>query len=339
VLQLRNSTPFKAALMVLPDRHGVETLFTVIKGTFSVGATVDLAPEQLPIVAADEYYGDQLTTSIRLPSDISLEKPGTDVVVIGTAFAPRAEPTWQMDVSASVGALTKSVRVFADRRWDATATGATISWQAPFVRMPIVWERAFGGTDVTDDGERTEPRNPAGVGFRARGGKKPVAGEPLPNIENMAALISSVGDAPDPAGLAPVAPHWLPRRSYAGTYDAQWQRARSPFLPDDFDPRFCQIAPNGMSTTAHIRGAELVELRGLTPEGLMRFALPVAEVKAHYRFDRTTEVRTANLDTVLLEPDESRVVLVWRAALACDKKVLKVRDVETTTAALGSVCK
>jgi hypothetical protein len=32
-------------------------------------------------------------------------------------------------------------------------------------------------------------------------------------------------------------------------------------------------------------------------------------------------------DTVIIEPDADRVVAVWRAALPCDKKALKVKEI------------
>ena len=336
MLQVKNSTPFKALLVMLADRHGIDTLFTVIKGTFTLAERTSLASEQLPIIGVDQYYGDQSTTSVRIPSDISLEKIGTDVVVNGCAVAPHGVPTWEMDVSVSVGPVAKSIRVFGDRVWDTGAAGPSISWIKPFVRMPIIWERAFGGADETDAGRSVDSRNPVGVGFRARGGRKSTAGVPLPNVEDPTALISSTRDAPNPAGLATVAPHWLPRRSFAGTYDATWQQSRAPFLPRDFDPRFCQIAPLGMTTPSYLQGGERVELRGLTAEA-MRLSVPAARVEAHYSLNGATEVRPANLDTIVLEPDQRRLIAVWRAVLPCDKKVLKIREVETIVAALDGV--
>src|SRR3712207_9360361 len=79
---------------------------------------------------------------------------------------------WQMDVRVSVGPASKTVRVFGDRVWDAGPAGAATKWVAPFERMPLVWERAFGGADQTDRGPTADPRNPVGTGFRAPNGAK-----------------------------------------------------------------------------------------------------------------------------------------------------------------------
>lgn len=330
MLQLTNRTPLPGSLIVLPDRHGIDTVYMVAKGTFTLGPAPRLAEAQAPVALLDEYHGEPAASSVRVPSDVSLEKPGTDVVLVGSACAPGDRPTWQMDVSLTVGPAAGTVRVFGDRAWDAGATGASIAWVSPFVRMPLVWERAFGGADETPKGPVTEQRNPVGRGFRAPDGAKPLAGLPLPNVEDPSDLISSWKSAPRPAGFAPVAPNWLPRRAFAGTYDEAWQKSRAPYLPADFDPRFLQIAPPGLTTPSHLRGGEPVDVRGVTPAGELRFQLPALRIEAIYRFDDKVETRPAALDTIIIEPDANRLMMVWRAALPCDKRALKVREVEVS---------
>jgi hypothetical protein len=330
MLQLKNETPFLATLLLLPDADGVDTLFTVVKGTFTLTPRLGLAEEQVPVAPADQHHGEPAMSSIRTPSDVCLGKPGTDVLLLGSAWAPGGKPTWQMDVSITVGPVSKAVRVSADRVWETGGGGASVAWVTPFVRMPLVWERAFGGIDETDKGPVADARNPVGTGFRASGGAKRLAGMPLPNIEDPRALVSSPRDVPPPACFAPVAPHWEPRKLFAGTYDEAWQNTRAPYLPTDFDARFFQVAPPGLVTQRHLRGGEPVDVRGATPDGVLQFQLPAASVQAAYRFGSGADVRTADLDTVIVEPDAARVVLVWRAALRCDKKALKVKEVGVT---------
>jgi len=329
MLQLKNGTPFKASLMLLPDVDGIDTVYAVVKGTFTLGSRLTLADEQVPVVLADQHHADPAGSSIKVASDVCLGKQHTDVVLLGSACAPAERPVWHMDVSLAVGSVRKAVRVFGDRVWDARTGVATIAHLTPFVRMPLTWERAYGGMDETEQGPAGHPRNPVGTGFRARGGTKPIAGTPVPNVEDPAALITSPADAPAPAGFAAVAPHWEPRRSYAGTYDDAWQAERAPYLPKDFDPRFFQLAPPGLVAAGHLQGDETVELRGLTPNGLLHFALPLLGIRVVYRLDASTQERAGVLDTVVVEPDTGRLVMVWRAALRCDKKALAVREVHT----------
>jgi hypothetical protein len=230
-----------------------------------------------------------------------------------------------MDVSLTVGPVSKTVRVLGDRAWQTGVAAPT--WVQPFVRMPLVWERAFGGRDESSDPVAADPRNPVGVGFRGRNSDIAVAGTALPNIEDPASPISSPTQTPHPAGLGPVSPHWLPRHSFAGTYDKDWLDTRAPYLPRDFDVRFCQIAPSGLSVSGHLRGGEPVHVVGASPNGTLEFALPTARVEVTYVLDQGQEVRLAALDTVIVEPDAGRVILVWRSALPCDKKALKIREI------------
>jgi hypothetical protein len=38
-----------------------------------------------------------------------------------------------------------------------------------------------------------------------------------------------------------------------------------------------------------------------------------------------------NLETLLLEPNQLRFSMVWRAAMPCDKKMLKISEVKIAT--------
>jgi hypothetical protein len=73
-------------------------------------------------------------------------------------------------------------------------------------------------------------------------------------------------------------------------------------------------------------------VRGATPSGRLRFALPACSVQVTYRLSSGVQESPVVLDTVIVEPDAPRVVLVWRASLRCDKKALKVDEVKTTVA-------
>jgi hypothetical protein len=332
VLQVRNATPFKAVPTVLVDRDGVDTMFAIIKGTFTLEPEPRIADEQIPVAIAAEHHGEPATSSIKRPSDVSLEKPGTDVILLGHAYASGGRPVQAMDISIAVGPLEKAVRVFGDRRWEGNGATYSMTSPEPFVIMPLSWERAFGGSDVTDDGPREEPRNPVGTGYRSKNGIEPVDGLHLPNLEDPADLITSWKQTPAPAGVGAVEAHWEPRRSYAGTYDDDWQKTRSPYLPLDFDPRFLQLAAPGLSTSGHLQGGERVELRGLTPEGSTGLRLPAPRLRVAFVLDGTPNERPAVIDTVILEPSAHRLSVVWRAAMTCDKKALRISHVAVSLA-------
>jgi hypothetical protein len=333
MLQLTNTTGLAATIFAAPNPDGVDSLYTIIKGTFALdkldaSGVPTTAAEQVPPVLADEYHGEPGKSSVRVPSDLALIKPSTDVVLIGTANAPHGRATPWMDVSLAAGPLRKTVRVFGDRFWRSGDPTPPL----PFERMPLVWERAYGGIDSAKGEARGEPRNPVGAGFRASDGEKPVEGLQLPNLEDPGAPISSWKDRPGPVAFAPLSAHWEPRKSYAGTYDEAWQKNRAPYLPKDFNPRFFQFAPEGLIAPGYLKGGEVVDVAGVTPGGRLAFRLPTARLRVEYKLDGTSESPPLNLDTVLIEPDLARVILVWRAVLVCDKKLLKVQEISAQAA-------
>jgi hypothetical protein len=329
VLQVANRTPFATLLTLLPDPEGVDTLFTIVKATYAL-TPVRIADEQVRVTLASVFHGDPADTSVRIASDISLMKPATDLLILGHAHARDDRATAAVDVSLSIGGWQKRARVFGDRFWESNGVTHSITPPTPFVTMPLVWERAFGGVDDSRGTPAAEARNPVGVGFRGRHSDLPIDGAPVPNVEDPLDPITSPGHAPAPVGFAPISGHWEPRRSFAGTYDSLWERDRAPFLPEDFDSRFLQIAPPDLVlSSAGLLGAP-VELAGLTPERSLRFQIPTHVPRITYRTARQTHDAVPNLDTLIIEPDAGRLIIVWRAAWQCDKRALTIREVLVT---------
>ena len=333
MLQLHNETPFRAHIAVFPDPTGIETLYITARAAFQLaGAGLAVAPEQRQIQLADEHGGDPARSSLVRAGEVHLLKPGTDVVLLGEAFAPGGRAATSVDVKLSVGPVTKTVRVFGDRSW---VTGASdhISSPEPFLRMPLVYERAFGGVvELDPDTGRTtlDPRNPAGVGFaRLRGGGV-ISARALPNLEDPARLITSIDDRPPPAGLGFIAPSWEPRRLFAGTYDKAWQRTRAPYLPEDFDPRYFHVAHPDLVCKGHLRGGEIIEVHNASPSGAMRVRVPRCEIEAAVKIAGATSRPPLALETVLIEPGERLVSLLFRGALSCDKRMLAIEHVRLT---------
>lgn len=328
MLQVENQTPFSAALSVFADLAGVESAYATVKATFDLQPQeLLLARQQLPLLAADVFWGDPATTSLRAAGEFALPKPSTDILLTGSAVADRPG-TRMVDVSLRVGAVTKRVRVYGDRRWQRNGS----KWQAtqpqPFERMPLRWDRAFGGiaAEQTDAAPEYEPRNPVGCGFAAAA-QDDFTDRPLPNLEDPAFPIATPHDRPPPACFAPVAPTWLPRRAHVGTYDDAWKSRRAPYLPLDFDPRYFQVAPLELIAPAYLVGGEAVELSGCLADGPIRFTLPVCTLQMDFDFNGRQVPAMPRLETVLIEPDHGRVQLLWRAGIQVDKHLLKLRQV------------
>ena len=327
MLQIDNQTPFYAVLSVLPDRLGVDTLHVILKATLVLRPKLTLAPVQLPVTLADEYYGDPTDSSLKGVSEIHIGKPGTDVLLIGRAWGPGGQPVSETLVRVLAAQRQKSIRVVGDRVWQSDGTPTA---PEPFEAMPLVWERAFGGAHQLEDRMLAEEHNPIGVGFAGRRSAKELTGHPVPNLESPGEPLERQGQSCTPVCFAPTAPHWLPRRAFAGTYDEAWERRRAPYLPLDFDPRFLQCAAPELAFDRYLRGGEPIEVHGASPEGAIAFPIPAANLHVAVKVAGSLEHPLVNLETVLLEPDENRVSLTWRAALPCDRKVLKVEKVTVT---------
>jgi len=328
VLQVVNKSPFLPLMTVLADEAGIDTLFIVVKGTFPLPPTTRKTPEPGKPFAKDVYWQDPDTSSLKYASEVHVGKRGTDVVLVGHAHAPGGRPIAEMLVAVSVAERRKVVRVVGDRVW-STLTGGP-SRAEPFTMMPLVYERAFGGVHELPDGRGgilAEERNPIGVGFRGRRALGDVVGQKLPNLEDPATPIRTFGDRPAPAGFGFVAPSWMPRRAFAGTYDEAWKANRAPYLPRDFDRRFDNAAPPELTFDRFLTGGEPLEVSGASPEGLMRLALPTSRPKLTVGIAGKSQKPVAVLETVLIEPDDHRLCLTWRASVPCDKKALKVESV------------
>ncbi len=331
MLQLKNTTPFKTAISVFPDEKGIETLYVAVKATFVIGSKLEIADIQQTIIMADEYWGEPGKSSLKYASELHLTKPSTDIVMIGEACAPDKRPVTQLDVELAVADRKKVVRVFGDRQWTNGIVGLRMTPPAPFERMPLVYERAFGGVHEVDPEKQQilfDARNPVGTGFKGKKSKNELAGTLLPNLEDLAGLITKPGDKPSPACFGYVAPSWEPRKSFAGTYNDAWQRKRAPYLPEDFDSRFFNAAHPDFIFNRYLKGGELVSIVNMSPRGPMKFKLPVCQIETAVGIAGKKENLNLNMETVLLEPNEFRVSMLWRAAVACDKKALKVEQID-----------
>ena len=81
---------------------------------------------------------------------------------------------------------------------------------------------------------------------------------------------------------------------------------------------------------AYLKGGEPVEILNASPRGPLRFALPSCQLEAAVRLAGKIEKPQLHLETVIIEPSASILCMTWRASLPCDKKALKVEQVDLT---------
>lgn len=312
---LRNATPFAAQAVLLETREGREVLTLIAKMTWEVpaGAEPRIAVPRAPIhVEPEPARPGSATSSLRRPSDHWAEKPGTDVLLVGTAHPARGglkTHDVSLRVASASGLLDKTVRVTGPRVWMKGLTGITPGPSGPVEPTALEWENAYGGADLEGAEPLVDMRNPAGSGVCREPAR--LVDRPAPVLEDPAAPVGS--RAPTPACFAPIAPGWLPAVQHAGTFDETWRRERAPLPPADQGPRFASAAPAGQWLASRLVGDEPIEVLGATPDGALRFKLPRYAPRARVVERGVVTELALELDTLLVDTDTRTVELTFRA--------------------------
>lgn len=324
-MQLNNGTPFSAQNVILPNEDGVDTLYTIVKASFKIGQQWTLADEQIPPQTKDEYWGEPAASSLKYSMDFHTGKASTDIVILGNACAGNNQPVRQLDVVVMVGDVHKTLRVFGDRYWNK----GRATHPEEFQSMPLVYENAFGGQHIVDNQlQSLEQRNPVGKGYKGNRPALEMESLPLPNIEDPGQLIQSVSDTPEPSGLGFKAPHWSPRADYGGTFDENWQKKRAPYLPTDYDKRFQNAAHPDLIYPGFLLGGEEVSISHMHPGGTMGFLLPQINLKGRVKIAQKDYPLSFNMETLIIEPADMRLQMVWKASHVCNNDAQKVRLID-----------
>ena len=314
-----NQTPFEVERSFVRDRDGAEIWLVAVRATFQfdMRGQLTIAPEQQKVCLAPTFFGDPGFGTLRYDTDLPRTKVATDVVLHASAYAPAGKPASFVDVGWSVGSLSKLLRVYGDRLWERRLGTLAPSAPVPFAVMPIRYERAWGG--ILPQGNGRDPLNPAGMG------REVLPGRPVPNCTFIDAPIESPRYEGKPAGFGPIACHWQPRVSLAGTYDDQWKRTRQPLVPVDFQDAYFQCAPADQQVPGFLAGGEKVVLKNLTPEGFVSFDLPRIAIGFRTEIGGTVVHHERTLHSVVIEPDERRLIMVWHTALPCHHTLYTLR--------------
>jgi hypothetical protein len=314
----QNFTPMEVRCLPIEDRHGRPLCVAIAKITYEVSAigVARLAKDPSPVRIGDEPHDGSPHASVRFPHDYVDEKPGTDVIVVGTAFPPAGHAVSDMVVSVRVGHLFKAIRVFGARVYQRGVLGGLEP--GPAKRLgptPIRYELAFGGTDEVDGRRVAHPQNTVGIGFAEA--RRKLTGTAAHRLEVEAGALDK---SREPAGFGAIDPHWSPRLELIGTRDIEWQRTRAPLSPLDFDPRHACAAHPDLHSDAPLSPDEPVEIIGMTPEGTWRFRLPKVSPIFSSTMRGEERPHETHLDTFIIDADAGRVELVFRAAIPLPKK-------------------
>jgi hypothetical protein len=278
----------------------------LLQATVVVKASFYLDPSGGPHPCSEQpcvMTEDTDTAYGTLEAELAPVKAWCDLAVLGHAHAPNRKPVPSTIVSIRVGAFERAVRVSGNRTWVRSLGALVPSEPAPFVKIPLRYEHAFGGTARTDAGVRMPfSDNPVGRGYVLL--KEDAEGTPLPNIEEIDQPMKSWSDTPLPAGLAPLSRQTTMRGQRGITVNAESKTA----IVDA--SAFCFSHPR-MCLPAYLDGAE-VELTGVSQKGRMVFRLPDFRYWLRVQLGACRYQLPIVPDTLYLLPEEEKVTVVGR---------------------------
>lgn len=245
--------------------------------------TVDSPPE---IRASEAHHADNPARSIRAASDLAPFLERADVLFTGAAYAPGGSPVPAMSVRLAVArggyaVLDKVLAIYGDR---APSGGEP----KPFTRMPIVYEKAFGGIGLGD--------NPLGTA--------------TPNI-----VYADPARQKEPAGYGPISWYWPSRKRLLRGHPRQALEQRIVEIPEGFDASYFQAAPEDQRVP-FLGGDEAILLQGLHPShASLETRLPGARAAARV-YTKSGMGRPFPLvaDTLYIDGDADQCSITWRGS-------------------------
>ena len=277
----------KVAADALVWRHKGELRVTVItKATFAFASDAPMTRvEPLKITREEVHHGDHPARSIRFTTDLVPHLTRADVLFTGHAHVPSGGRLETLPVRLGI---FDGARQVLDKMLLVRQTGG-------FQKMPIVYERAYGGLGWPD--------NPLGVGF--------VEGSGDPTILDPAGPKRSAGFGPITRGSA--------RRKRLLGLIPRVKKSEIMEIPEGFDWIGFQCAPADQQV-GFLRGDEWLVMDGLHPTlPRARMRLPGARGLARVhglspfglREGHEVELRA---DILHIDGDELRCTVTWRGS-------------------------
>jgi uncharacterized protein YjbI with pentapeptide repeats len=275
-------------------RAGAWWVTVVVKATFRL-VPGQLAQPTAPLaLVREDRHRPPTPSSLVAASDTAAPYlPGTGVVLTGHAYPPGGRAGTATTARLAIGRerplLDKTLYAYGDR------LGTVVQ---PFEKMPLVYERAYGGPGIAD--------NPVGVG---------ASGTTVsPNLYD-------ARRPEQPAGFGPISRSWPVRRRLLGAVDEQALHAPEPEIPEGLDWRYFHAAPPDQQIE-HLRGDEWIVLDGMHPTlARVQTRLPSAVGKARWHLLSASGAGAGTAidlvaDTLIIDADSLVCSVLWRGRFA-----------------------
>lgn len=306
-MRIINSPPFTTRSFTWQEQPEQWTLTLVCKVTFSlVPGTAVVAAEQEEINEHDNHWDDDPEKSVYAPSDLAPYKPSPEVLLVGSAFAPRGEPVRSLLIRMVIGEWDKSVEVVGQRTM--SPDGSVVDGPR-WTQMSLRYERAAGGE---------ESWNPVGIDTSVT---DPHGRHSIPNLQPSAFQDPDQDGSMPPIGFGPLAARWPVRHDklehLASAFDeGQWTETP---LGMEFDGSYFQSAPEDQ-LLEEIRADETIVLENLHPD-VERFVTRLPGLKPRTRVEIDGMVPwelTLTADTLWIDTNRAICTVTFRGQLPLD---------------------
>ncbi len=315
-----NKTPFKIGKgFIQDDKTGEPVWLTAIKATFDINpdGELTLSEEQMAVFSEPQFKATPYKSSMLYDSDLIPEKQKVDLILNAVAHVPNAQWADELTVGVAMGKWRKDLKVIGDRIWQRVLGFHVQSYREKFKAMEICYENAYGGGNFRENTEMPEYdiRNPIGKGYIKRW--QDMNRQKLPNIELPGFPLKKRIKKNKVAGFGAIPPFWQSRNKYAGTTNGNTPPNQP--RPKDFNPLYYQCAPEDQQFDT-IEEGEAVALHKLTPSEKLIFWLPRVTINCQTQTDEEQIKSQAKLQTIIIEPEFPRLIMIWQTSLPCEGK-------------------
>ena len=309
-MEIINETPFSLGYIAGRIPFPGHSLTLIIKATFDLVAdgVVTVSKEQLD-ATGDEFYDDdeEMQGGPRYASDFAYSKPLADLSLVGHCHAPKGTLTPARRVTFQVGDVVRSLTVYGDRHW----MGPVATDPEPFSKIELRYDYSYGGKGFK--------KNPTGRGYAKTEDDDGGTRRYLPNIMQPGEQMATPFSRLESAGFGPIHREWVQRKSKLGSYKGKYLKTRWPWFAEDMDWRYFNAAPDGLQTE-YLKGNEVLYFENLHPQH-QDYRSQLAGLKTRCFVNCSGSDSTdkgqfsevaMNLDTLWVDMDQEKVVLVWR---------------------------
>ena len=306
---LINRTPLHVATVPNADDDDGIVALLLVAATFDVGKDqLRFSEEQRPLLLVPEppVVGDGFLT-----------KAGASVCATGNVYAANGSAV-RADATLLVGDELRTVAAIGPRTWrELTGGHLSPTHPAPFERVAMSWENAYGGAvlqptrllKVPGGEEAIVPEHPEAFGENSDGKgfyTEPAAAidSPLPELEDPAHLVEKWDDRPDPVCFAPYPMYGALRARFIVDKEVV-DLTRHPHV-------LGRAAP--FTTFEKLPAGTRIALTGMRPGGeALSFEVPPPPVTADVKVGPRHRRLDLYVDAIDIDAEAAQVRIVYRA--------------------------